>query len=216
MLAQYRIAQVSLGRKALENGKAEVALEHFTKANQPPPNLGEDFRYLQSRSDLNYWKGRTLTMLGRQKEAEEAYAASANEAQDFKQMAVTSYSASTFCRGLWLPALERESEAYQLFSVLYQYGQQLRQLPGEIDCFATSLPNMLVFEDDSTPRNQVEGKFLQGLALLQLRDVAEAEACFREVLEFDPSHYEATDQLRALNVLNRSVTPPLTSQEPTS
>jgi hypothetical protein len=59
-----------------------------------PPNLGEDFHYLQSRSDLNYWKGRALTMLGRQKEAEEAYAASANEAQDFKEMAVTSYRPS--------------------------------------------------------------------------------------------------------------------------
>jgi Tfp pilus assembly protein PilF len=57
---------------------------------------------------------------------------------------------------------------------------------------------------------------LEGLALLQLRDVAAAKACFREVLELDPSHYEATDQLRALNVLNRSVSPALTPQEPTS
>jgi hypothetical protein len=67
-------------------------------------------------------------MLGRQKEAEEAYAASANEAQDFKEMVVTSYSASTFYRGLSLLASGRESEAYQLFSALYQYGQQLVQL----------------------------------------------------------------------------------------
>jgi hypothetical protein len=59
------------------------------------------------------------------------------------------------------------------------------------------------------------------LALLACRrhdfaGVAAAKACFREVLELDPSHYEATDQLRALNVLNRSVSPPLTPQEPTS
>jgi hypothetical protein len=75
---------------------------------------------------------------------------------------------------------------------------------------------MLVFEDDLTLRNQVEGKFLEGLALLQLRDVAAAKARFQEVLELDPSHYEATDQLRALTLLNRSVSPPLTPQEPTS
>ena len=128
---------------------------------------------------------------------------------------MTPYSASTFYRGLSLLALGRESEAYQLFSALYQYGQQLRQLPGKIDYFATSLPNMLVFEDDLTLGNQVEGKFLEGLALLQLRDVAAAKACLREVLELDPSHYEATDQLGALKVLNRSVSPPLTPQEPT-
>jgi hypothetical protein len=75
-------------------------------------------------------------------------------------------------------SLGRESEAYQLFSALCQQGQQLQQLPGNIDYFATSLPNMLVFEDDLTLRNLVEGKLLEGLALLQLRDVATAKACF--------------------------------------
>jgi len=114
---------------------------------------------------------------------------------------VTSYSPFTYYRGLSLLALGRDSEAYQLFSALCQHGQQFQQLPGKIDYFATSLPNMLVFEDDLTQRNLVEGKFLEGLALLQLSDVATARACFREVLDLDPSHYEATDQLRALNVL---------------
>jgi tetratricopeptide (TPR) repeat protein len=198
VLAQYRIAQIGIGRKELENGKPAAALEHFDAASQPPPNLGEEFHYLQARSDLNYWKGRALQMLGRQEEAETAYKASANEAQDFKEMAVTSYSAFTYYRGLSLRALGRESEADQLFAGLREHGRKLQQLPGTIDYFATSLPNMLVFEEDLTQRNRLEGQFLEGLALLAQGDHAAAKTLFAQVLDLDASYYQASDQLRSL------------------
>jgi len=198
VLEQYRIAQVALGRQALASSKAELALEHFAAASQPPSNLGEEFHYLQSRSDLNFWKGEALNQLCKHQEAAEAYIASANEAQDFQQMAVKPYSSFTYYRGLALLALERTSEANQLFTALRDRGRELQQLPGKIDYFATSLPNMLVFEDDLTLRNQIEGKFLEGLALLQLEGPAPAKDRFQQVLALDPSHYEATDQLRML------------------
>jgi hypothetical protein len=137
-------------------------------------------------------------MLGHQEEAETAYKASANEAQDFKEMAVTSYSAFTYYRGLSLRALGHESEADQLFDSLRKRGQELQQLPGTIDYFATSLPNMLVFEEDLTLRNQLDGQFLEGLALLAQGDSAAAKTLFTQVLHSDTSHYPATDQLRSI------------------
>jgi tetratricopeptide (TPR) repeat protein len=199
VLEQYRMAQLGLGRQALANGRAAIALEHFTAADQPPSNLGEAFHYLQSRSDSNFWKGQALNRLGRHQEAIEAHTASANEVQDFQQMAVKSYS--PYYRGLSLLELGRGSDANELFKTLSERGRELQQLPGKIDYFATSLPNMLVFEEDLTLRNHIEGKFLQGLALLQLGDPAAAHDRFRQVLNLDATHYEATDQLRALNVL---------------
>jgi tetratricopeptide (TPR) repeat protein len=198
VLAQYRIAQIGIGRKELESGKPAAALEHFNAASQPPPNLGEEFHYLQARSDLNYWKGQALQMLGHREEAETAYKASASEAQDFKEMAVTSYSALTYYRGLSLRALGRESEADQLFASLRKRGQELQELPGTIDYFATSLPNMLVFEEDLTQRNRLDGQFLEGLALLAQGDSAAAKILFTQVLHSDTSHYPATDQLRSI------------------
>jgi tetratricopeptide (TPR) repeat protein len=200
VLARYRIAQIGIGRKELENGEPAAALEHFNAANQPPPNLGEEFHYLQARSDLNYWKGQALQMLGRREEAETAYKSSAGEAQDFKEMAVTSYSAFTYYRGLSLRALGRESEADQLFASLRERGQELQQLPGTIDYFATSLPNMLVFEEDLTQRNRLEGQFLEGLALLAQGDSVVAKTLFTQVLDLDASHYQATDQLRSITL----------------
>jgi tetratricopeptide (TPR) repeat protein len=198
VLAQYRIAQIGIGRKALDSGKPAAALENFKAASQPPPNLGEEFHYLQARSDLNYWKGQALQMLGRQEEAKACYEASASEAQDFKEMAVTSYSAFTYYRGLSLRALGRESEADQLFTSLRERGRELQQLPGTIEYFATSLPNMLVFEEDLTQRNRLEGQFLEGLALLARGDSTAAKTLFSQVLQSDASHYPATDQLRSI------------------
>src|ERR1700746_758946 len=113
-------------------------------------------------------------MRGPRKKAEAAYKASASEAQDFNEMAVTSYSAFTYYRGLSLRALGRESEADQLFASLRKRGRAPQQLPGTIDYFATSLPNMLVFEEDLTQRNRLDGQFLEGLALLTQGDSAAA------------------------------------------
>jgi tetratricopeptide (TPR) repeat protein len=198
VLAQYRIAHVSLGRRHLDQGNAAAALEHLDTVDQPPPNLGEEFHYLESRADLNYWRGRALSVLGRLQEAEEAYLASANEVQDFKEMTVTSYSPLTYYRGLSLLALGRDKEAHQLFSALRQYAAELKQLPAKIDYFATSLPNMLVFEEDLTQRNRIEGLFLEGLSLLPSHDYQGARSCFQQVVNLDRSDLQAKEQLRAL------------------
>jgi tetratricopeptide (TPR) repeat protein len=196
VLAQYRTARIGLGCELLKRGDATLALEQFNAASTPPRNLGEEFHYLQSKADINYRRGQALSMLGQVKTAEEAFLNSANEANDFKQMAVALYSASTYYRGLSLWALKQDNQARQLFAELRRHAEHVKQLPGRIDYFATSLPNMLVFEDDLTRVNQIEGLFLEGLALAGLGRVDEAQVCFSQVLELDASHLDARQQLR--------------------
>lgn len=196
VLTQYRIARIALGRELLDQGNAALALEHFDGASKPPRNLGEEFHYLQSRAEVNYWRGQALAMLSHEKEAEEAFLSSANEVQDFKEMAVTPHSSSSYYRGLSLRALKRHEEAQQLFSALLPHAEQIKQLPAKIDYFATSLPNMLVFEDDLSRVNQIEGLFLQGLAFTGLGQSRKAQVCFSQVLTLDASHIDARQQLR--------------------
>jgi tetratricopeptide (TPR) repeat protein len=196
VLAQYRTARIGLGCELLNRGNAVLALEQFDAASKPPQNLGEEFHYLQSKADVNYWRGQALSILGRPKAAEEAFLSGANEPQDFKGMAVTRYSSSTYYRGLSLLALKRVNEARQLLTELRRYAEQVRQRPARIDYFATSLPNMLVFEDDLSRINEIEGLFLEGLALAGLGQIGEAQLCFSRVLELDPSHLDARQQLR--------------------
>jgi tetratricopeptide (TPR) repeat protein len=196
VLAQYRTARIALGRDLLKRGNAALALEQFDAASKPPRNLGEEFHYLQSKADVNYWRGQALSTLGQVKAAEEAFLSSANETSDFKAMVVTPYSASAYYRGLSLLALKRDNEAQQLFAEFRQHAEHVRQLPGRIDYFATSLPNMLVFEGDLSRVNQIEGLFLKGLALAGLGRIREAQLCFSRVLELDASHLDARQQLR--------------------
>jgi tetratricopeptide (TPR) repeat protein len=196
VLAQYRIARIALGCELLNRGNAALALEQFDAASKPPWNLGEEFHCLQSKADVNYWRGQALLLLGQVKAAEEAFLGSANETQDFKEMAVTLYSSATRYRGLSLYALKRDDEARQLFAELRQHAEHVRKLSGQIDYFATSLPNMLVFEDDLSRVNQIEGFFLDGLGLAGLGRTREAQLCFSRVLELDPSHLDARQRLR--------------------
>ena len=148
VLGQYTSARLLLGRRALQAGDATVALEHFQRALQPPDNLGEAYHLLQAKADVNYWTGRALRALGREAEAVACFEASAAEAGDFQAMAVTEHSALSYFRGLSLLALGRAAEARALFASLRDYARREQKRPARIDYFATSLPLLLVFEDD--------------------------------------------------------------------
>jgi hypothetical protein len=66
-----------------------------------------------------------------------------------------------------------------------------------IEYFATSLPDLLLFEDDLEKRNRVECLFLRGLAKQGLGQGADACEDYREVLRLDSNHIWAQEQLRA-------------------
>ncbi|MEO6569564.1 MAG: hypothetical protein ABIO94_12435 [Opitutaceae bacterium] len=65
----------------------------------------------------------------------------------------------------------------------------------KIDYFATSLPTMLLFDDDLDARQTQRAKFLEAQARLGLGETAKARRLSREVLLGDPSHAAAADLL---------------------
>lgn len=171
VLRQYTRAHLLLGQQALETGDAAGALQHFEQAMQPPENLAEAYHLLQAKADVSYWIGKALCALGREDEAVVQFEASANEAGDFQAMAVTEHSELSYYRGLSLIELGREAEAQALFEDFKRFAES--ELNGEavIDYFATSLPLLLVFEEDLDQAKQGHAKKLlhladQGLQLL--------------------------------------------------
>src|SRR5256884_7175959 len=62
------------------------------------------------------------------------------------------------------------------------------QQKAQVDYFATSLPAMLLFEDDLQRRNTMTALFLQAQAWLGLGDAAKAQELLTRVLSLDPSH----------------------------
>jgi tetratricopeptide (TPR) repeat protein len=185
VLRQFTTARLLLGREALENGDAATALGHFTGAMDTPPNLGEAYHLLQAKADVNYWLGRALRSLGREDEARAAFEASADEAGDFAEMAVTSHSPLSYYRGLSLRELGRESEANAVFQSLRDFASARLGEVARIDYFATSLPNLLVFDEDLQARRDAENHLLLALAELGLGNSAAARGHMEQVLAFN-------------------------------
>jgi hypothetical protein len=131
---------------------------------QPPEILAEAYHLLQAKTDVSYWTGKALRALGREAEAVVQFEASANEAGDFQAMAVTEHSELSYFRGLSLIELGREAEAQALFEGLKTFAAGELKREAVIDYFATSLPLLLVFEDDLDQAKQAHANKLLSLA----------------------------------------------------
>ena len=138
----------SVGSRVPRDRKCQIALEHAEKAFDTPENLGEAYHLLQAKADVNYLRGMALRGLGREDEANAAFMAAAEEAGDFQAMAVTEYSELSYYRGLALAALGRKKEAKALFRGMKAFADKGLKTPFKIDYFATSLPLLLIFDDD--------------------------------------------------------------------
>ncbi len=185
VLRQFTRAHLLLGRQALDAGDAATALVHFESAMDTPDNLGEAYHLLQAKADVNYWRGAALKSLGRDGEAMECFQASADEVGDFAEMAVTEHSPLSYYRGLSLRAMGREDEACALFESLKAFASAKIGQSAKIDYFATSLPNLLVFEEDLQRRKDAEFHKLIALACKGLGDAAGEAAAREAVLAFN-------------------------------
>jgi hypothetical protein len=99
-----------------------------------------------------------------------------------------------------LDRLGRHEEAQQLFDSITQYAEALKDRVPTIDYFATSLPTMLLFEEDLRERQQITSDFLKAQALIgrETQHPASGIALLQNVLDRDGSHTGAIDLLRVV------------------
>ncbi len=156
-LGVFTRTQLALGRRALEVGDAARAKYHFYRAAFPPENLGEARHLLANASDLWLACGDAASALGESNEAVKWWRKAAEFKGDFQEMAVQPYSELTTYQAVALERLGRKEESNKLLQELKEYAERLLVTPAKIDYFATSLPTMLLFDDDLQAR-QVESK----------------------------------------------------------
>ena len=108
-------------------------------------------------------------------------------------MSVRAFSEMTYYSALAWEKLGQGPKAEKLFRELLAYAQKLRKIEAKIDYFATSLPTMLLFDDDLQFRQETTALFLQAQALLGLGRKAEAGKLLTMVLKRDPNHALAAD-----------------------
>jgi tetratricopeptide (TPR) repeat protein len=195
-LAQHVRAQLARGRAALANDDVTSARSHFEHALTSPRNLSEAKHLLANQSDIHYWLGCAFGALGDNKSARERWLAAATFKGDFQQMSVRAFSEMTFYSALSLEKLGRRAEAKKLFHDLLAYANKLQNTPATVDYFATSLPTMLLFDDDLQFRQETTALFLRAQAHLGLGHKAKARALLETVLRRDPNHALAADILK--------------------
>jgi tetratricopeptide (TPR) repeat protein len=196
-IGQYVHAHLALGREALNSGNVAVAMEHFTQALNPPKNFGEAKHLLANQSDVHYLQGLAAFMDRDEKTARRHLTLAADFKGDFQNMSVRAFSETTFFSALAMRQLDRESEAKTLLQNLLKYADEMAHTPAKIDYFATSLPTLLLFDDDIQYRRQTTAMFLTAQAHLGLGNSAEAQKLFTEVRRRDPSHILAGEFLIA-------------------
>lgn len=152
-LGIFTQTQLILGRCALDSGDPAAAKRRLEKAVYPPINLGEARHLLANAPDLWLAYGDALDRLGEDGKARRWWTKAAEFRGDFQEMAVQPFSELTYYQALALDRLGRREEAVQLLSGLREYAERLARTPAKIDYFATSLPTMLLFEDDLHARN---------------------------------------------------------------
>jgi tetratricopeptide (TPR) repeat protein len=134
------------------------------RALDPPASLGEARHLLENTSEIYHWLGRAYAARGDLAAAEVMFDKSAAQFADFHGMSVTPFSEASYWSGLSLQRLGRPEEASALFERMLTYAENMLIQPASIDYFATSLPTLLLFDEDLDERQRAQAEFLRALA----------------------------------------------------
>ena len=157
--------------------------------------LGEARHLLANQSDVHYWLGCACAAAKDDDAAARHWALAGEFRGDFESMCVRAYSEMTYYSARALERLERNEEAAALIKGLSAYAEALLVTPAKIDYFATSLPSLLLFEQDLQKRQERSAHFMLAQASLALGDAHRARDLLELVLREDPSHAGAIDLL---------------------
>ena len=204
VLSQWSRANLLSGQRALEKGDAAGAVAFFQAAMTAPDNLGEAKHLLANESEVYYWLGVAWQNRENQAEAEKWWKKASSQRGDFQQMQVQKVSDKTFWNVLSLEALGQHIEALELFRSIERFSDDLEKTEPKIDYFATSLPAMLLFEEDLGQRNRITATFLCAQALLGIGRTEDALQLLQTVLSLDANHAPAADLFKRVTTVGSS------------
>ncbi|WP_158749243.1 DUF5107 domain-containing protein [Acidobacterium sp. S8] len=198
VLGQHVRSNLLLGQRALHAGEKAEALRFFEQAGNPPQSLSEAKHLLMNLSMVDYWLGVAYSENGEAQKAEAHWQRAANYQGDFQQMQVQTVSEMTYWSAMALRSLGCDEEAQRIFRKIYDYSVALEEQTPKIDYFATSLPAMLLFEEDLEQRQTITALFLRAQAMLGSGKEPEAIKLLKRVQSLDRNHSGTVDLLQSL------------------
>lgn len=187
---QYITANVELAKQYLTKEEYHKAIKYLEAAKIYPHNLGEGKLLGTQENDLDYWMGCALDGLNESKEANSYWQKASKGLSDPSPAMFYNDQQpdKIFYQGLALLKLGRKEEANNRFKNLTKHGEQHMNDDVNLDYFAISLPDLLIWEEDLNIRNKINCHYLIGLGKLGLGKLEEASAAFRRVMDSDLYH----------------------------
>lgn len=197
---QYKLALLELAKDQLAKGKAKAAKEYLEKALAYPPNLGEGRLEGTKDNHLYYHLGLCMQALGEDEAAKRYFERAAlGSPEPAGMMYYYDQPADMILyQGMAMEQSGQQKLANARFYRLIDYGEQHLSDEVKIDCFAVSLPDFLIFDEDLTRRNQAHCHYLIGLGKMGLKESAAAKENLERTLALDPSHQNAAIYLKDL------------------
>jgi tetratricopeptide (TPR) repeat protein len=189
--AQWVVAQREGAKSLLAGGRAELACGLLHMAMTYPHNLGEGKHLLTPENELQWLLGRCRRALGDEAGAAEWYRRAAEPQGDPGEPA----GDGPYWQALAYRALGDEAAADARLAALADAAEASALTEKQIPYFATSLPALLLFDDDLTERARQESLYLAGLALLGRGRTRAARARFERLLKARPDHLGASLRL---------------------
>ena len=177
---------------------APTAVGHVQAAIHSPASLGEARHPLANPARLLLALGDAFDAAGDPEAAARAWQEAAAAVGDFADMSPQAYSENTYFSVLAARRLGEFGYADQLVTGLTHYTDQLAQTEAKIDYFATSLPSLLLFDDDPQRRQDLQAELLRAQLRLLAGDNDAARRRLDAVLVADPSHELALDLVHHL------------------
>lgn len=187
---QYQLCRIELAKELINENSCKDAIELLMQCLEYPNNLGEGKLYGTQENDIHYWLGcayeRCSQMdntckyweMAKDGNTEPAAAIFYNDQKPDK----------IFYQGLALLKLGRTAEACKRFNSLISFGETHMNDTIKLDYFAVSLPDLLIWDDDLTYRNNVHCLYLIGLGHLGLNETTKAKKQLNEASKMDINH----------------------------
>lgn len=190
---QYVLSLLALARADLAAENWDQAREKLERARTYPPNLNEGKLAGAQDNHIFYYLGLAHEGLHDLETARTCFEQAARGSVELSSAMYYNDQPPDmiFYQGLARQKLDRSAEAGAIFEKMIEYAEQHMQDQVQMDYFAVSLPNFLVFDDDLTLRNRIHCHYLLALGSIGLGRMQDGAAHFAALKELDPNHVGA-------------------------
>ena len=199
VLRAWERTQLSLADRASQRGDVAAGLAHAEAAVRTPEALGEARHPLANPAELLLTLGNAFEAADDHEAAARCWGEAAAAHGDFSEMSPQPYSENTYFSVLAARRLGKTAYAEELVAGLTAHLEWMARTPAGIDYFATSLPAMLLFDDDPQRRRLLTVELLRAQLALLRGDPTTAQRHLDAVLADDPSHELALDLTSGAN-----------------